>query len=67
MEEKTKIVWSVVTGILIFSSLFILIYSGIVLPQRYLLDLRIPGVVEGTAKAIDTESYFAKNELSSYH
>ncbi|MBK5113328.1 MAG: hypothetical protein KGD59_02450 [Candidatus Heimdallarchaeota archaeon] len=63
MEQRTKIFWAGLSGILIMSSILLLVFAGLVAPRNYLLDIRIPGIVEGTAKAIDTESYFTKNEL----
>ncbi|MCE7744111.1 MAG: hypothetical protein GPJ52_03130 [Candidatus Heimdallarchaeota archaeon] len=65
MNEKAKIFWAIFSGVLVFSSLFVLVYSGIKKHDEYLLDIKIPGIVEGTAIAIDTQKYFTRNSLTN--
>ncbi|NPE09107.1 MAG: hypothetical protein GNW80_12555 [Asgard group archaeon] len=65
MERRTKIFWAGLSSILIISSILLLVFAGLVAPRNYMLDIRIPGIVEGTARMVDTEAYFTKNELTT--
>ncbi|MCE7743513.1 MAG: hypothetical protein GPJ52_00095 [Candidatus Heimdallarchaeota archaeon] len=65
MERRTRIFWAGLSVAIVISALFLLVFAGLVVPRNYLLNMKIPGIVEGTAKVIDTESYFTKHELTT--
>ena len=65
MRKKQKINATIVAGIIFISAFSLLLYAGITVPQNYLKDVRIPGIVEGSAKMVDTEKYFTRNILET--
>ncbi|HUU78869.1 MAG TPA: hypothetical protein VMX55_11025 [candidate division Zixibacteria bacterium] len=65
MNEKGKQILGIVTIIVVISAIGTLVFSGVTKlePQDYVSTIRVPGIVEGTAQMIDTQSYFTKNKL----
>ncbi|MBN1331252.1 MAG: hypothetical protein JXA54_17420 [Candidatus Heimdallarchaeota archaeon] len=64
MKEKGRILRATLCGLVIIFSLTLMIYAGLIVPRSYLLEIKIPGIVEGTAQAIDTEALFINNEVT---
>ncbi|MBD3190441.1 MAG: hypothetical protein GF308_07340 [Candidatus Heimdallarchaeota archaeon] len=62
MNNKRKIILIIILSVCLVSSSFTLLLNDHLFGgEDYLLNKRIPGIVEGSAKMIDTQSYLTKN------
>ena len=67
MRDKGKQILGIVAIIVVISAIGTLTFSVILNleTQNYVSTKRIPGIVEGTAQMIDTQSYFTKHTIAS--
>lgn len=67
MNEKGKQILGIVTIIVVMSAIGTLVFSGVTKleSQDYVSTIRVPGIVEGTAQMIDTQTYFTKEAVST--
>ena len=67
MRDKGKQILGIATIIIVTSAIGTLVFSGVTKleSQDYVSNIRVPGIVEGTAQMIDTQTYFTKKAVSS--
>ena len=65
MKKRIKIIGIVITGIVLANAIGIMFFANITNSSDYIMNIQIPGIVEGSAKMIDTNSFFAKNKLET--
>lgn len=64
INKKFHLFVIVILSVIIVSSTVLLInYNPLINRADYLLDKKVPGIVKGTARMVDTEAYFTKYEL----
>ncbi len=63
MNKKIHLAIIIFLSLIIVSSTILLINYREIYRSDYLLDKKVPGIVKGTARMVDTEAYFTKYEL----
>ncbi len=63
MNKKIHLTIIIFLSLIIVSSTILLINYSEIYRSDYLLDKKVPGIVKGTARMVDTEAYFTKYEL----
>jgi hypothetical protein len=68
IKKEKQFLLVIGVSLCIITSSFILLRATVkmsVKEENYLLDNKIPGIVEGTAKMVDTEKYFTINSIKA--
>ncbi len=65
MDKRIKNSLVMMTIVIVLGAFGTMLFAGFQILPDYYSNTKIPGIVEGTAKVFDTQTYFTKNELST--